>query len=399
VRIVHLYKDYFPPTVGGIEQTLRRLSAGQARMGAEVTVLTSNPGSRRTVEETLDGVRVIRCAEWARAWSTPFCPAMPRELGRLQADVFHLHYPSPTGEVSWLLKRPGGALVLTWHSDVIRQKLVMPIYGPFVHALLRGADAVMPTHSRQAPDSPILRHHLDKVRVVPLGIDLDRFAASESQARRAAELRARWGGGPLVLFVGRLVISKGLDVLLEAMPSVEARCVIVGDGPELGRLKAACARLGIDEKVVFTGRVDPDRVADHIAAADVGVLPSVYEAYGLAMVEMMAKGVPLVCTELGTGTSFINRHRETGFVVPPRDPAALAAALNRLLRDEALRRRMGENARVRAHKRFSSEAMLLGVLEVYRAVLPGGCGLRQLPDIVEAPPAPGPAGPFRRPRF
>ncbi len=369
LRIVHLYKDYFPPTVGGIEQTVGRLSTWSVRHGAQVTVLTSHPGSRRTVAESVDGVRVIRCAEWGRTWSTPLCPDMPRELAKLEADVFHLHFPSPPGEVSWLLARPRGAVVITWHSDIVRQRAALPVYGHFVHALLRATDFVMTTYEGQAARSPFLRRYPDRIRVVPLGIDLERFGPRAQLAREADALRASCGGGPLVVFVGRVVGSKGLDVLLDAMPSVEARCVVVGDGPALEGVRARCRALGLDDKVTFAGRVEPERVPHYAAAADVGVLPSVYEAYGLAMVEMMAVGTPMVCTELGTGTSFINRHGETGLVVPPRDPAALAGALNRLLADEGLRARLGGNAAARAHELFSTDAMMRGITATYEAAL------------------------------
>lgn len=369
MRVVHLYKDYFPPTVGGIEQSVERFAKWSVRNGAEVAVLTSHPGSRRTVRETIDGVRIVRCAEWARVWSTPFGPDMPRELAKIEADVFHLHFPSPPGEVSWLLARPRGATVITWHSDIIRQKAVLPIYGHVVHAVLRGADRVMTTFPGQMAASPFLRRYPEKIRVVPLGIDLERFASPSRDAAAGATLRARVGDGPIVLFVGRVVGSKGLDVLLDAAGWIEGKVVIVGDGPELDRLRARCASMGLDSRVVFTGRVDPDRVKDYVAFASVGVLPSIYEAYGLAMVEIMTQGIPIVCTELGTGTTFINRPGETGLAVPPRDPRALADALNRLLQDEALRRRLGENARVRANQHFSTDVMMRGIFAVYEEAL------------------------------
>ena len=376
MRILHLYKDYFPPTVGGIEQSVERFATWSVRHGDEVTVLTSHPGSRSTISEVVDGVRVVRCAEWARVWSTPFGPDMPGELRKLEADVFHLHFPSPPGEVSWLLKRPRGATVITWHSDIIRQKAVLPVYGHFVHALLRGADRVMTSFAAQAAASPFLRHYRDKVRVVPLGIDLERFASTRQDSARTAALRAQVGEGPIVLFVGRIVGSKGLDVLLDAARAIEGRTVIVGDGPELARLRARCTAMGLDDRVVFTGRVDPDQVKDHVALASVGVLPSVYESYGLAMVEIMTNGVPMVCTELGTGTTFINRPGETGLAVPPGDPGALAEALNRLLRDDALRRRLGENARARAHDYFSTDVMMRGIFRVYEEALAARGGPR-----------------------
>lgn len=368
MRIVHLYKDYFPPTVGGMEQHIGMVSTLQAQSGAEVTVLTSHPGVRRTVRESVGGVRVIRCAEYARVWSTPFCPDMPFELARLEADMFHLHFPSPPGEVSCVTMRPRGAMVVTWHSDIVRQRAVLPVYGHVVHALLRRVEHVIPTYDRMVPNSPFLRHFAAKCRTVPLGIDLSSFVATPESERAGAEIRARLGA-PIVLFVGRMMAYKGVDHLLHAMRDVDARLVVVGAGPDLPRVRRIAEDLGLGGRAHFAGRVEPDRVRDYVAAADVGVLPSVQEAFGLSMVEMMAHGRPVVCTELGTGTTEINRHEETGLVVPPADPAALAAALRLLLGNEALRRRLGEGARRRAQECYSVEAMMRGIDAVYASAL------------------------------
>jgi rhamnosyl/mannosyltransferase len=373
MRIVHLYKDYFPPVRGGIEQTVSRMARAQAAAGDEVTVLTSAHGGHRGSEEQIDGVRVVRCAEWGRVASAPLCPGMPGALARLPADVVHLHYPNPTGELSWLAVHPRGTMVVTYHSDIVRQAAVMPLYGPFVRAILARAAVIMPTSEAYIGRSHFLRPHRAKCLVVPHGVDLERFDDLERVAGRAAELRARYGR-PLVLFVGRLRYYKGLDVLLAAMPAVRGRLVIVGDGPEERRLRGQAAALGLDGRVAFAGAVGDDDLLAHLAAADLGVLPSTLpsEAWGMAMVEMLAAGLPVVCTELGTGTTFVNRDGETGLVVPPGDGAALAAAINRVLEDETLRRRLAEGARRRARALFSREAMMAGVREAYARALAGG---------------------------
>jgi rhamnosyl/mannosyltransferase len=227
----------------------------------------------------------------------------------------------------------------------------------------------MTLYEGQAAASPFVRHYPQKVRVVPLGIDLSPFAPAAIESPEVHELRSRFGRGPVILFVGRIVGSKGLDVLLDAARQVEANFVLVGDGPELERLRGRCATMGLEDKVTFTGRVDPDRVRDYVAIATIGVLPSLYESYGLAMVEIMTAGVPMVCTELGTGTTYINRHEETGLVVPPGDPHALASALERLLHDEALRVRLGQGASLRAREHFTVAAMMRRVDDVYGEAL------------------------------
>jgi len=370
VRVAHVYKDYFPPTRGGIEQTVERMARAQVAAGHAVSVVCSAAGGRRTVDEVVDGVRVVRVAEWARALSAPLCPAMPRWLSRIEADLWHLHFPNPTGEVSFLLARPRGALVISYYSDVVRQAAALPLYGPVIEALMRRADVVLATSQPHVEHSPFLRRHRDKCRVVPLGIDLEPFERLEAHRTAGAALRARYGT-PLVLFVGRLRYYKGLDVLLEAMPRVPGRLVIVGEGPEGEALRARHRRLGLGRQVVFAGDVDGSGLLDHLAAADVGVLPSTRpsEVFGLAMVEMMACGLPVVCTELGTGTSFVNRDGETGRVVAPGDPAALATALAGLLENEPLRRRMGDAARRRAHEHFATPAMMRGIEAAYDAAL------------------------------
>ena len=191
MRIVHVYKDYHPPVRGGIEQTIERMATAQAAAGHDVTVLVSASGSRTGVTETIAGVRVVRVGEWARALSMPLCPGFPAALARLEADVWHLHYPFPVGELSWLLVRPRGRLVVTYHADVVRQRAAMLAYAPFARALLRRADAILPTSDRYIDHSEYLRPHRAKCRVVPLGIDLEAFDALERHESRAAELRAR----------------------------------------------------------------------------------------------------------------------------------------------------------------------------------------------------------------
>lgn len=372
MRIVHVYKDYFPPSYGGMEQIIARIAQQQVRDGHDVTVLVSAPGSRRTVRETLDGVRVIRCAEMGRITSAPLSPTMPVELARLHADIVHLHFPNPTGEISWLLARPRGALVVSYHSDIVRQRLVLPLYAPVVRRLFAHAALLLPTSDAYIARSDFLRPNAHKCHVVPLGIDLERFEnVRERYAGGAAALRQRYGDGPLTLFVGKLRYYKGLHVLLDAWTQAPGTLVIIGEGRERERLRAQHAALGLGDRVVFAGEVGDDELFAHFAAADIGVLPSHLpsEAYGLAMVEMLAAGLPVVCTELGTGTTFVNKHEVTGLVVPPSDPLALAAAIARLAGDPALRARLGAGGIERARTVLSREAMMRELYHAYDRAL------------------------------
>jgi rhamnosyl/mannosyltransferase len=163
-----------------------------------------------------------------------------------------------------------------------------------------------------------------------------------------------------LLFVGRLVYYKGIDVLLKALSlATEANLLIVGDGPERPRLEALSVQLGLDSRAQFVGSLPDAELVKALAGADVFVLPSVSraEAFGLAMVEAMANGLPAISTTLGTGTDWVNLDGVSGIVVRPGDATALAEAIGRV-RDPALRARLGTGAFERAQKMFSFDVHL-----------------------------------------
>jgi len=371
MKIVHVYKDYHPPVLGGIEQTIERMARWQVRAGHEVTVIVSASGGRRTFTENVDGVRVVRVGEWGRALSSPICPGFPAAIARERADLWHLHSPNPLGEASFWLVRPPGAMVFTYYCDLSRQRALLPVYGPLVHVLFDRAD-VLHAISPQAlarTDS-LVTPFRDRFRVVPLGIDADTLLTLDRDRPGAHTLRERYGD-PFLLFVGRLRHYKGLHVLLDAMPAVQARLVIVGEGPKGPELRQQARRLGLGDRVVFAGSIDDAALHDHLAAAGIGLLPSSTEteAFGLAMVEYMASGLPVISTELGTGTSYVNQHAVTGLIVRANDPAALAAGIGTLLADPALRARMGAAGRVRVREKFTTEAMIRGMDQLYAEAL------------------------------
>jgi len=174
--------------------------------------------------------------------------------------------------------------------------------------------------------------------------------------------------------VGRLRYYKGLDVLIEAMRDIEAHLLIVGDGPMRQEWEALTVNLALTERVSFLGHIPDAELPAYYQACDIFVLPSTQrsETWGAVQIEAMACGKPVVCTELGTGTSYVNLHRETGVVVPPGDSAALAKAINQLLADPDLRRRLGEMGRRRAEQEFSKETMIEETAALYERLLSNG---------------------------
>jgi glycosyltransferase involved in cell wall biosynthesis len=333
-------------------------------------VLVTSRG-RRTEVEDREGVRVIRAGRFGEAASTPLSVELIREIGRSDADILHLHVPYPVGELGYLLAGHARPLVVTYHSDVVRQRWARPIYEPVLRRLLRRASAIIATSPSYARSSRLLAPLGDRCEIVPLGVDARRF---RPEVPGAKAVRAEWCTSPfpyLVLFVGRFRTYKGLSHLIDAMPGLPARLLLIGDGPSAPDLRAQIRQNGTDDQIAILSDVDDASLPAYYAACDLFALPSIQrsEAFGLALLEAMAAGRPVVSTELGTGTSWVNQNGVTGLVVPPADTAALAGALRTILLDDVVRVRMGEEARRRVEAAFTEGAMLARIEGIYRRVL------------------------------
>ena len=381
MKLLHIYKDYFP-ILGGIENHVRILAEGQAQCGHQVTVLVTHPASTRTSLAHENGVHVIRAGRLATVASTPLSLALPWQLLHEQPDVVHLHFPYPVGEVSqWLLRR-GRATVLSYHSDIVRQAGILRLYRPLLRRVLAAVDAII-IGSPPMRGSAYLADHQAKLHLIPYGIPLARFTmrpAAETLVRlRERYLIAHMGQSasattsepPLLLFVGRLRYYKGLDTLIRALPGIPARLLVVGSGPMEAEWKALAEANDVSDRIAWLGEVPDADLPALYHLADLFVLPASHssEAFGLVQVEAMAAGVPVVCTELGTGTSYVNRNGVTGRVVPPRDPAALAAAISELLADPAKRAAMASAARARVETEFEQTVMVERVLATYQRIV------------------------------
>jgi glycosyltransferase involved in cell wall biosynthesis len=375
VRVTFVNKYYWPPHLGGIEHHLSMLASGIAsREGMSVEAIVANEGPA-TVRERVGDVDVVRVGRTFAFASTPVAPAMPAIIRAVAAakqrpDVFHLHFPYPWGDTSWLMAGAPGPAVLTYHSDIVRQRVLGAAYRPISRRVLDRVDRIIVGSPPMIEHSAVLAPFAHKCRVVPFGIETDRFDPTPGTLARAAELRADHTR-PIVLFVGRLIYYKGVEVLVRAMADTDADLVMIGSGPLEGKLREQAVSLGIADRVTFLAPVEDGELAAWYRAAHVFALPSIArsEAYGLVQLEAHASGMPVVSTDLPTGVPWVNRDGETGLVVPPGDAPSFASALRTLLADEALRARMGVRARERAVATFGVGAMVDATLAVYDEVL------------------------------
>jgi glycosyltransferase involved in cell wall biosynthesis len=348
MHVLHAYKDFDPPVKGGIETYISRLARIQQQWG-KVSVIVCARDEPTTLEKW-EGVTILRVCEWGRALSTPIAPAFVRWLRTIPADVIVLHVPNPMAETAWLLAREPACMVVRYHSDVVRQRFTYRAYRPIQRRVLKRARFILPTSREYMESSEVLREFRSVCRVVPLGVDAAQFTPPATE--KLDSLRSAYGG-EFVFFSGVHRYYKGLPYLVEAAEQIRAPVVIAGDGPERARCMKMAESLSVP--VYFPGALTDEDLIAHLHACAVFVFPSIErsEAFGLSILEAHACAKPVVATTLDTGVVYVNRHGETGYNVPPRDPRALAEAVNALLQQKELCRIMGEQARRRVEKEFN----------------------------------------------
>ena len=371
-RICHLGK-YYPPAPGGIESHVQTLAQAQAQIGLDVSVYCVNHEPGPTRSEHDGPVRLTRFARPASVSKLDICPDLASALRRVESDILHMHAPNPTMTLALLRARPRVPLVVTYHSDIVKQRVLRTAFRPFERLAFRHARAIMPTSPLYPAGSTFLNLYQDRLHVLPHGIDLTPYLEpSPSALEKAEELRAAHPG-PRWLGCGRMVYYKGFLNAIRALVEVPGTLILVGDGPDRPSLEAEARRLGVADRIVFPGKL-PHAIdlLPYYLAADAFWFPSNArsEAFGLVQVEAMATGCPVINTRIPhSGVAWVSLDEQTGLTVPVDDPSALAAAARRLIEDPALRARLSAAARVRAVDEFSDRVMAERSLAIYRHVL------------------------------
>lgn len=372
MKILHINK--FPRRyVGGIEYHTETLISELVKFDIinEVKLLVSNTVFRfdRELMGKFEEIR-LRCL--GRMASTPISLGFLWWFRRFRdMDLFHFHHPYPIAVVLFLLSGIRMKYVVTYHTDIVRQRILGMLYRPFLNRFLKGAHAIIVTSPNMIDYSQVLLPYRSKCRVIPLGISVDRFLRKPNHAR-IDELRRQSGRYHVrLLFVGRLVSYKGVEVLLKAMTKVDGYLWIVGQGVLQSPLRQMTAELNIGDKVRFVGYANDEDLVDYYHACDIFVLPSVtpVEAYGLVQVEAQVCKRPVVSSRLPTGVTFVNLDHETGLTFETGNPDDLAEKINILGDNADLRNKYGEQGYSRATVKFTSTAMARKTVELYHNIL------------------------------
>lgn len=353
-RVLHAFKIYFPEVFGGIPYAIEQAMAVRPDLFEHrLLVCSTDPDAP---SNRMAGVERVR--SFGNLMSLPLAPLYPLRLWQRMrdADVVVLHAPFPLADlVLGLGLRRNVPLIVYWHSDIVSQKFFGRLLRPLLMATLARAKVILLSDPRILHRKELADRFGAKLKALPYPVDLKRFILSADEQSAVDMLRQKYPR--LVLAVGRLVKYKGYDVLIEAARAVDGQIVIVGDGVERDALEREIERHGLRDRVHLPGSLSERELIVYLHAAQVYTMPSITnaETFGIAQLEAMAAGCPIVNTALDTAVPLVARDGEEAITVMPADASALADAINRLLNDEVLRQRLAMAATARAAA-FSTDA-------------------------------------------
>lgn len=365
IRVLQLGKFY--PIRGGVEKVAYDLMAGLSERDIPCDMMCAASQGRSRIIPINRNAQVICCHTWLKAAATMISPAMIFTLRRncRKYDIIHVHHPDPMACLSLMLSGYKGKVVLHWHSDIQKQKLLLRLYKPLQQWLLRRADRIIGTTPVYLSESPFLRNQQKKAVCLPIGVHPMR-----PTAKAVEDIRKQYPGKKIVFSLGRLVAYKGYYFLVAAAKYLSDDYVVLigGTGALKDELQREIRERGIQDKVKLLGRISDEDLPAYYGACDVFCLSSVQktEAFGIVQIEAMSCGKPVVATNIPqSGVPWVNAHGISGLNVAPGNAEELAHAIEEVTKDETAYRRYAEGAANRYEKLFTQERMIDNCMKIY----------------------------------
>ncbi|MDO5558764.1 MAG: glycosyltransferase [Oscillospiraceae bacterium] len=368
MKILQVNKLY-SPHIGGIERVIQDIAEGLSDR-YDIKVLVCQPKGK-AIDEIINSVSVRRSSSIGTFFSMPVSFQFLCDFRRLSrsADLVHIHMPFPLADIACLLSGYKGKVVVSWHSDIVKQKKMMTLYKPFMTALLKRADCILVATPGHITGSAYLGPYKEKCRVIPYGIDIEAYEKAEAYDILTQKLTDP--DSKKILFTGRLVYYKGVDVLLKAFcQTTDCELFIAGDGILRQDLENEAKADNIEDRVHFLGRLSDSDLKAALRDCDIFVLPSVEnsEAFGIVQMEAMVYSKPVINTSLPTGVPYVSLDGESAITVPPKDEKALAGAINTLVHDDQMRQQYGQEALRCVREKYDMKKVMDSISKMYEEI-------------------------------
>ncbi|ABO46497.1 glycosyltransferase family 4 protein [Francisella tularensis] len=407
MKILHVFKSFYPYTYGGIEKFIHELSIATAKKyNVEIHILAMGK-ENQTIDKDFYTLHFAKTN--LNIASTTFSFSAIKKFKELakQVDIIHYHFPYPYADLLQTICRLKKPYIVTYHSDIIKQKRLMMLYKPLMKRFLNGAKYILPTSPNYLETSETLREIKVPKKVIPMSLNKSDYNIDEENYKywqqklnfRDTRLReydnsivitnsdpesplynqnySHWknniGFEKFFIYIGALRYYKGLDVLIDAMQGQDYPLVIVSDGNQKELLEQKVKQNNL-QNVKFVGALDDKDKISLLKLSYALVLPSNIrtEAFGLVLLEASMFAKPMITCEIGTGTTFVNINKQTGLVAKPNDSQDLAKKLKELWQDEQKAQEYGANAKARFDDIFSLDKMVVSYKSVYDEVIDSG---------------------------
>ncbi len=357
LKVLHIYKTANPLSYGGVETIIENLSAKLKEQDVQSDILCI--GEKNSIEK-YDNKTIYTFKKTFELSSCPFSLSLLVNFKKIikKYDILHYHYPWPFADLLHLLFARNKKSIVTYHSDIVKQKFLMKLYSPIEKFFLKSVNLIVATSPQYAENSKNLEKFKNKAEVIPLGIKALKI---EDETPIDFSIPDKF-----FCFIGVLRYYKGLHLAIRALQGTSHKLLIIGDGPEGEKLIILAKKLAVDSQVSFLGKL-PEGQKIHILKKSSGlILPSHLrsEAFGTVLLEAASLGKPLISCKIGTGTEFVNISGETGCCVAP-DPKDLRKAMDIVSKGE-FNKLAGANAKKRFEKLFTIDIMAKKYLKLYK---------------------------------
>lgn len=359
MKVLHIFRTYFPETTGGIEEVIKNIVLSTKCDNLVSDILTVHSKNNSISKEEYSCVYYTkRNFTISHVDFSISCFIKFLKINK-SYDILHLHFPWPFADLLALFSSRKTKIIITYHCDILRNPFLYFFYRPFLYLFLKKVDHICVSSEPLYNNSRVISKFKSKCSVVPFALPLK------------PDYDYKPLKGKYWVFVGMLRKYKGLDVLVNAMQETKENLILVGDGPEKSRIINLVKKLGLNERIQLAGRVSDREKFELLSKSKGFILPSITnaEAFGMSILEALRYEKPVISTELGTGTSWVNLNNDTGFVVPPSNPKELAHAINKISGSPELWNKFSKNAGERFKELFVNEKMGSKYLTIYNNLL------------------------------
>lgn len=371
MKILQLGKFY--PIQGGVEKVMYDLMLGLTQRYQDVTCdMLCVAAERQPLMINLNDRSTLYCAKLdKKLFSTMLSFNIIRLLKEKcnDYDIIHIHHPDPMVALALKLSGYKGKVVLHWHSDILKQKLLLKFYRPLQNWLINRSDLIIGTSPKYLEESPHLRNPTIEKVAIPIGIE-----PIIPDPEKVRMLRAEYPGKKIIFALGRLVGYKGYCYLIDSAKYLPNNYVILigGSGPLKEGLQLQISKNRLESKVILLGRVSDEDLPSYYGACDVYAMSSIWktEAFGIVQIEAMSCGKPIVATHIPeSGVDWVNKDGYSGLNVPPENPKAIADAILSITSNEESYNTYCLNSKKRFDDTFTLKKMVYSVYKIYGNIL------------------------------